>query len=70
MKNKKLTEKRLCLLKNTIYTNDLLLIYHVYWTIFIIAFRHHIGDTYIKYVTTMAFRILQFSANVTCIIST
>ena len=32
------------------------------WTIFILAYRHHIGDVYIKYVTTMIFRILQFSA--------
>ena len=63
MKNKKLTEKRLLLIKKILFIlTILLLIYHVGWTIFIIAFRHHIGDTYIKYVTTMAFRILQFSA--------
>ena len=63
MKNKKLTEKRLLLIKKILFIlTILLLIYHVGWTIFIIAFRHHIGDVYIKYVTTMIFRILQFSA--------
>ena len=56
MKNKKLTEKRLLLIKKILFIlTILLLIYHVGWTIFIIAFRHHIGDTYIKYVTTMAY---------------
>ena len=63
MKNRKLTEKRLLLIKKLLFVlTILLLIYHVGWTIFILAYRHHIGDAYIKYVTTMIFRILQFSA--------
>ena len=63
MKNRKLTEKRLLFIKKILFVlTILLLIYHVGWTIFILAYRHHIGDVYIKYVTTMIFRILQFSA--------
>ena len=63
MKNRKLTEKRLLLIKKILFVlTILLLIYHVGWTIFILVYRHHIGDAYIKYVTTMIFRILQFSA--------
>lgn len=63
MKNRKLTEKRLLFIKKILFVlTILLLIYHVGWMIFILAYRHHIGDAYIKYVTTMIFRILQFSA--------
>lgn len=63
MKNRKLTEKRLLFIKKILFVlTILLLIYHVGWTIFILAYRHHIGDVYIKYVRTMIFRILQFSA--------
>ena len=51
MKNRKLTEKRLLFIKKILFVlTILLLIYHVGWTIFILAYRHHIGDVYIKYV--------------------
>lgn len=59
----KLNKKRLLKIKKLLFIiTILLMIYHIGWTIFIVINRHYIGSIYIKYMTTMLFRIIQFSA--------